>query len=126
MRTILAVLMLTVSTGVMAKLPAPSAEAQAKAKEAAAKAAWSGKVAGYQLCLSQDKIAAAYFANARANNLQTKTPQATPPCTDPGPYVAAKPSEAKPIEASGAHSSAETASGPPSSAKPEAKTGTAN
>ena len=51
--------MLTLGSAAWAKLPAPdlSDEAKAKAAEAAAKTAWSGKVAGYQLCKSQDKAA---------------------------------------------------------------------
>lgn len=49
-----------------AKLPPPSDEAKAKAAETAAKAAWSGKVAIYELCRSQDRIASAYLAGASA------------------------------------------------------------
>jgi hypothetical protein len=70
----------------LAKLPATSDEAKAKAAEAAAKAAWGDKVAGYQLCKSQDKVAATYIAQARKDG-KPVTPTATPPCTDPGPFV---------------------------------------
>ena len=38
------------SATALAKLPAPSDEAKAKAAEAAAKTAWAGKVDGYLLC----------------------------------------------------------------------------
>ena len=46
--------------GVSAKLPAPDDAAKAKAAETAAKAAWQAKVDTYQLCKSQDKIAAKF------------------------------------------------------------------
>ena len=48
-----------------AKLPPPSDEAKAKAAEAAAKAAWAGKVDGYQLCKTMDRVAATYRAEAK-------------------------------------------------------------
>ena len=44
----------------LATLPPPDAAAQAKAAEAAAKAAWQAKVDGYKLCQVQDRIAARY------------------------------------------------------------------
>jgi hypothetical protein len=59
-------------------LPEPSAEAKAKAAEAKAKTAWSDKVAAYQLCKAQDKVAAAYLKGKDA-----KAVVATPACTDP-------------------------------------------
>ena len=43
-----------------AKLPASGPDAQAKAEEAKQKTAWSDKVAAYQLCKAQDKVAASY------------------------------------------------------------------
>lgn len=79
----------------LAALPAPSDEAKAKAAEAAARAAHAGKVGGYQLCTSMDRVAARYAAEARAKGV-TVTPVATPPCADPGPFVAAPPASAKP------------------------------
>ena len=100
----------------LAKLPAPSPEAAAKAAEAAAKSAWAGKVDNYKLCLAQDKVAAHY---------RKTTPGAKPAagasaaCADPGPF-AYTPPEAKPLEASGAHSPPGTASSPPSTATPAA------
>jgi hypothetical protein len=57
----------------LAKLPAPSDEAKAKAAEAAAKTAWSGKVDAFQLCRTMDSVAAGYFVQAKK--------------TDPGPFV---------------------------------------
>jgi hypothetical protein len=109
----------------LAKLPAPSAEEKAKAPEAAAKAAWAAKVDAYQLCKSQDKVAASYYTTAKAAGKETKPAAAAPACTDPGafaymPPAAAEP--AKPIEASGAHSPAATATSPPSTRQPDAVT----
>lgn len=73
----------TLATSVLAKLPAPSDEAKAKAAEAAAKTAHGGKVDGYLLCKSQDKVAAHYRKSGKA----TGKPAATAPCADPGPFV---------------------------------------
>ncbi len=76
-----------------AKLPAPSDEAKAKAAEAAAKTAWAGKVDGYKLCLSQDKVVAHYKkvpapkeAKAPAKGASAPAP-APGACVDPGPFV---------------------------------------
>lgn len=112
--------LLMMSTAVMAKLPAPSDEAKAKAAEAAAKAAWSGKVAAYQSCKAQDKVAAHYFQSAKAAGKDSKPATATPPCVDPGAFSYAPDELAKPTEASGAHSPAATATSPPSSKTPAA------
>ena len=68
------------TTAALAKLPAPSDEAKAKAAETAAKTAWSGKVDGFLLCKSQDKTAAYYYKTATS----TKPAAAMPPCADPG------------------------------------------
>ena len=113
-------LMLGACTMAMAKLPAVSPEAKAKSDEAAGKAAWAGKVDAYQLCQVQDRVAASYMASAQAAGKATKPATATPPCADPGSYVAAPVEGAKPIEASGAHSPATTAASPPSSTVPDA------
>lgn len=102
-----------VSLGAAAKLPAPSEEAQAKAAETAARTAWSNKVADYQLCRAMDRVAERYAMEARQAGKDVAAAVLTPPCADPGPFVAAPP--AKPAaEAAGAHSPAETAKGPPS------------
>jgi len=74
-------------TVTLAKLPAPSDEAKAKAAEAAAKSAWGDKVAAYQLCKSQDAVAAGYHAGMKKAGKDAKQPVATPACTDPGPFV---------------------------------------
>ena len=105
-----------------AKLAPPPAtpEAKAKAPEAAAKTAWSGKVDAYKLCQAQDRVAAKYRASATAAGKPVPPAPATPPCADPGPFVFTPPAEAKPIEAAGAHSPATTAASPPSTTQPAA------
>ena len=79
------------SVSAMAKLPALSDEAKAKAAEAAAKTAHGNKVADFQLCKSREKVAAHYYKTAKASGKPTNPPVATPPCVDPGAYVAAAP-----------------------------------
>ena len=125
-------LVTSASSAVLAKLPAPSDEAKAKAAEIAAKTAWSGKVDIYLLCKSQDKVAASYYKTAMATGKDTKPAAATPPCADPGAFAyvavdAAKPVDAtkpvevtKPLEAAGAHSPPTTAASPPSTKTPDA------
>lgn len=99
-----------------AKLPAPSPEAAAKAAEAAAKGAWAGKVDAYQLCQSQDRVAAYYRRTTPAASAPAAS---TAGCADPGPFAYTPPAE-KPPEAAGAHSPPGTASSPPSAAAPAA------
>ena len=67
----------------LAKLPALSDEAKAKAAEAAAKTAWTGKLEAFQLCKAQDKVA------ARSKPVVTGAKPAAPAssCVDPGPFV---------------------------------------
>jgi hypothetical protein len=112
-------LLAAASAASLAKLPALSDEAKAKAAEAAAKTAWTGKVDAYQLCKSQDKVAAAYYKSAKAAGKETKPAAAAPACADPGPFAYTPPA-AKPIEAAGAHSPAGTATSPPSTKQPDA------
>lgn len=81
----------TLSLSALAKLPAPSDDAKAKAAEAAAKTAHAGKVEAYLLCKTQNRIAAQYRASGKA----TGKPVETPPCADPGPFVY-KPAAAAP------------------------------
>lgn len=109
---------LAAAPAAFAKLPAPTLtpEAKAKAAEAAAKTAWSAKVDTFQLCQAQTRVATRYREAAAAAGLQLAPATPTPPCTDPGPFAFTPPAEeAKPIEASGAHSPAPTAASPPSS-----------
>lgn len=75
----------TLAASALAKLPAPSDEAKAKAAEAAAKTAHNGKVEAYKLCKAQDKAAAHYQKTSKTAGKGAKP--ATPPCTDPGPFV---------------------------------------
>jgi hypothetical protein len=91
----------------LAKLPAPSDEAKAKAAEATAKTAHGNKVASYQLCKSMDAVAAGYFANAKAQTKTVKEATATDACTDPGPFV-----YVPPVPASGATPSATPGAAP--------------
>jgi hypothetical protein len=100
--------------GAVAKLPAPTDEAKAKAAEAANKASWNDKVAAYHLCQAQDKVAAGYRKTAAAAGKAASGAETTPPCADPGPYTPQTPEAQKPLEASGAHSPPGTATSPPS------------
>lgn len=83
----------------VAKLPAPSDEAKAKAAEAAAKAAHGDKVAAFQLCKSMDRVAATYRADAKKAGKEVPPPVDTPACADPGPFVAAAPAAPAPAPA---------------------------
>jgi hypothetical protein len=102
------------STAALAKLPALSDEAKAKAAETAAKTAWTSKTDSYLLCKSQEKVAASYYKTAATTGKQTKPAATVPPCADPGAFVYTPPEAAKPIEAAGAHSPTATAASPPS------------
>ena len=107
---------------VQAKLPPLSPEAQQKADETKAKSAWTDKVSAYQLCRAIERTAESYYKSAKSKGMETHAPVATPPCTDPGPFAAASAaSSPKPLEASGAHSPAATATSPPSSQATEAQ-----
>jgi len=92
MKRIAVAVTLSLAAGLaLAKLPPLSDEAKSKAAEAAAKAAHAGKVDNFKLCKSMDKVAADYYAGAKKAGRDTKPPAATPPCADPGPFVAASP-----------------------------------
>ena len=112
-------LLAAASATAVAKLPALSDEAKAKAAEAAAKTAWTGKIEAYQLCKSQDKVAASYYKTAKAAGKETKPPTPAPACAEPGPFTYT-PAESKPLEAAGAHSPAGNATSPPSTKQPDA------
>jgi hypothetical protein len=75
------------TSAAVSKLPPPSEEAKAKAAEATAKTVWTGKVEAYQLCKSQDAVAAAYYAGMKKAAKDAKPPVTTPACADPGPFV---------------------------------------
>lgn len=103
-----------------AALPQPTAAEQAKAAEAKARAAWTAKVAAYQLCEAQDRVAAEYLSRVQGDGKKPVQPVPTSACVDPGPFVYA-PASVQPREGSGAHSPAEPAAGPPSSPQTEAE-----
>jgi hypothetical protein len=84
---------LAISFGALAKLPAPSDEAKAKAAEAAAKTAHGNKVADFQLCKSREKVAAHYY---KTTGKGKAAPTATPTCVDPGAYKPADTTAAAP------------------------------
>ncbi len=95
MRTTLTALLLATLAGTtLAKLPAPSDEAKAKAAETAAKTAHAGKVDNYKLCLAMDKVAASYQASAKKAGKPSPAPTETPACADPGPFVSTLPGAA--------------------------------
>ena len=105
------------SVAAQAKLPPLSDEAKAKAAEAAAKTAHTGKVDGYKLCLSMERVAKGYYETAKKAGKETKPATATPPCADPGPFVYTPPA---PAAAPGAAPAAVTAAAPASPAAPAA------
>ena len=116
-RRIVSALATTCCIAAMAALPPLDDAAKAKTAEAAARTAWTDKVAAYQLCKSQDAVAAQYFAQMKQEGKPVSPPIATAECADPGPYAAPTP----PLEAAGAHSPPATASGPPNSKATEAE-----
>jgi hypothetical protein len=112
------------SVSALAKLPAPSDEAKAKAAEAAAKTAHGNKVADFQLCKSREKVAAHYYKTAKASGKATNPPVATPACADPGPFVAAAPAAPAAVAAApaaGAKPAAPGAAPAPAAAAPAKK-----
>jgi hypothetical protein len=80
MKKLFCSILTVVAVTAFAKIPAPvlSDEAKAKAAEAAAKTAYNGKVDAFQLCKSQDKVAAKF------NKVKAKAASA---CADPGKFV---------------------------------------
>lgn len=119
---IVAALVAALSAGILfAKLPPPSDEARAKAAEASAKSAWTDKVGAYKTCLAMDRTAENYRKTRAAQGKEVRPAIATPPCADPGPFVAS-PVGVRPLEAAGAHSPPETNSGPPGGPKTQAAT----
>lgn len=73
------------ATAAIAKLPAPSDEAKAKAAADAAKKAWVAKVSAYTLCKAQDRVAARYRQAAGKGAAPASV------CADPGPFVESVP-----------------------------------
>lgn len=94
-RTLFIALGLGLSTAAaLAKLPALSDEAKAKAAETAAKTAHNGKVDGYKLCLSMERVAKTYHERAKKEGKAATPPTTTAPCADPGPFVYTPPAPA--------------------------------
>jgi hypothetical protein len=111
---VIAVCGLTFAAVGSAKLPAPTPEQQAAAALNAAKAAHAGKVDAYTLCMSQTKVADAYIQQQKASG-KVYTPEATPACVNPGPFV---PPAATPVAAA---APAQPAAAPTQPAAPAAK-----
>lgn len=108
-----------------AKLPPLDDAAKAKAAETTQRAAWTDKVGAYKLCLAMDRTAQAYRTSAQTAGKALSAPEQTPPCADPGPFVATPasapapamavtPPAQKPLEAAEAHSRPGMATGAPS------------
>lgn len=70
-----------------AKLPEPTPEQKTVAAQNAAKAAHTAKVDAYKQCLVQTQVADAYLKEQKAKG-KAYTPEATPACVNPGPFVA--------------------------------------
>ena len=104
--TLLALAALLATGPALAKLPAPSDEAKAKAAEAAAKTAHAGKVDGYKLCLSMDKVATGYQAAAKKTGKAASAPTDTPACADPGTFAYTAPGAASAVAAAPAMAAA--------------------
>ena len=66
-----------------AKLPEPNDEAKLKAAEAKAKAAHGDKVANYQLCQSQNAVAARHKGGGKGKDAKKVE---MPACADPGKF----------------------------------------
>jgi hypothetical protein len=83
---------LSAGTAAMAKLPALTDEAKAKLAESAAKSAWTAKLESYQLCKSQDRVAAQVKKSTvvqketKSATKEPKTLTAVSTCVDPGPF----------------------------------------
>lgn len=103
-----------------ATLPPAADAAKEQAKEAAAKTAWSDKVAAYKLCQVQDQVADRYRKEQKSEGKAAPAPMSTAACADPGPF--ASPVAQKPLEASEAHSPPQTATSPPSTNATAAET----
>jgi hypothetical protein len=117
---LVAALALFTAQGAWGKLPAPAPlddAGKAKAAEAAAKTAWSGKVDAYQLCMSMEKSAANYVKTATAAGKTPKAATATPPCADPGAFAFTSGAAAAPTAAAPAAPAAPAAAAPAAPAK---------
>ncbi|MGZ5181568.1 MAG: hypothetical protein ACXWC2_13875 [Ramlibacter sp.] len=99
------------SSVALAKLPPPDPAAKTKADEAAAKAAWQAKVDTYQLCKTQDKLAARFGNKGHAAKPGSATSAAVVKTAAAAPAAsAAAPAASASAPASSAASSAPGAS----------------
>ena len=105
----------------LAKLPPLSDEAKAKAAETAAKNAWTAKVDNYALCQAMDRTVEHYRKSAPTMGKTAPPGIETPPCSDPGPFVAPVAAAPRPLEAAGAHSPPASDGKPPNSNATEAE-----
>ncbi|MEO7760996.1 MAG: hypothetical protein ABIS68_03680 [Casimicrobiaceae bacterium] len=108
MRTITSIVLVLSAGLAVAKLPPPSDAAKAQMAEAAAKSAWTNKVAAFELCQAQDKVAAAYRKTAGSAGKVASQPsqppqpmpqpsQASPTPQSPQPSPTPQPSQASPM-----------------------------
>ena len=88
-KTLILIAGAALSISAVAKLAVPvlTDEAKAKAAEATAKTAWSGKADAFALCKAQNQAAVAYFKSAKAAGKDAKPAAETPACADPGVFV---------------------------------------
>lgn len=107
-KLLIALLGMSLAGAAVAKLPPLSPEAQAKADEAKQKTAWSDKVAAYQLCQAQDRVAATY---RKAKGAQPKAPAAAAPA-DAAAATATATATAAPTPATAAPAPATAAAAP--------------
>ena len=98
-KALFALILAAVSATAFAKLPPLNDEAKAKAEEAKAKTAHTGKVDAYLLCKSQDKVTAHV---QKTNKAKAGKPETTAPCADPGKFVYTPPEAAAPVAAASA------------------------
>ena len=98
-KALFALILAAASATAFAKLPPLNDEAKAKAEEAKAKTAHTGKVDAYLLCKSQDKVAAHV---QKTNKAKAGKPETTAPCADPGKFVYTPPEAAAPVAAASA------------------------
>jgi hypothetical protein len=109
---------------VAAKIPPPVLDdaGKLKAAETAAKTAHTGKVANYQLCKSMDRVAVAYFGQAKKDGKAVKPADASAgACADPGVFVFTPPAPPAAPAAPGAPAAAAPAAPALAAAPPAPK-----
>jgi hypothetical protein len=117
MRLLSLLLLAAFGSGAWAKLPAPQLDeaAKAKAAETTAKAAWQAKIDAFQLCKSQDKVAARFKGSGNAKPVPVvATPASAPAAAASAPTAAAS----APTAAASAATAGASAPTTPVAAKP--------